>query len=408
MARYSYQAYDQHGRLTRGEIEAPTRSAALQSLHRQGRFALAIEEGAAAPADVPWWRRELFASRALPLADLAMFTRELATLVKANLALDEALRIVSLQPLMSARMRAVSRGVLDRVREGASLSGALAEGGLFPEHHWRTVQAGEASGALGSVLDELSGLIERAIETRRQVTSALLYPAILIAAAVGALVVIMGVLLPSIVPLFKDAGTAMPPLLQLMSDMREGFIGNWPVVLAVLALVVGGLIAAGRDSRLQRTRDRLLLRMPVVGALIRDRETARFSRTLSTLMRNGVPMLEAVRISSGVLRNALFADTARDAAQSLAEGRPLSAPLTQSGLFTELSLRLIAVGEQTGQLDTMLGQVATIYEATVQRQLGRLMSFLAPALTLAIGVIVGGLILSVMNAVLSVNDLVLK
>ncbi len=408
MARYSYQAYDQHGQLISGVLEAPSRAAALEALRGQGRFALEIGDGAIAAPDEPWWKRDLTAGATLPLADLATFTREVATLVKADLPLDEVLRIVALQPLMSTRMRSSTRAVLDGVREGASLSGALAATGQFPEYHWRAVEAGESGGSLGGVLDELAGLIERTIETRRQITSALMYPGILMLAAAGSLVVIMGVLVPSVAPLFKDAGAPLPGSLAAMVAMREVLTEFWPLVLAGGAAAAVGLLAAMREPRLRLVRDRLVLRLPLVGRLVQQRETARLARTLSTLTRNGVPLLDAVRISAGVLQSKVYADAVGGAVQSLAEGRRLSEPMLASGLFSELAMRLVAVGEQTGQLDTMLMQVAAIYEATLQRQLSRLMSVLAPVLTLVIGVVVGGLILSVINAIMSVNELVLR
>lgn len=407
MARFTYQAYDQHGTLKAGEIEAQSRQTALDALHRQGQYPLQIDEGATADAQ-PWWQRELFADRVLPLADLSIFTREVATLIKADLPLDETLRIVSMQPLISARMRSIATAVFNRVREGMPLSGALAEGARFPEYYWRLVQAGEAGGSLGNVLDELCLLLDRSIDMRREVGSALLYPLTLLIAASATVVVIVTVLLPTIVPMFTDAGAPLPTTVQLMVNVRDLITEHWVATTMLLGMLVAGIVAAGRDQRLKLLRDRALLKIPVLRGLVRDRETARFARTLSTLMHNGVPMLDAVRITAGVLQNRAFADTVFEAGDSLKEGRALSAPLVKSGLFTALAVRLIGVGEQTGQLDIMLMQVAKIYEATLQRQLARLMSLVTPILTLLIGGLVGGLILSVMNAILSVNDLAFK
>lgn len=407
MPRYTYQAYDRHGALNAGVIEAQSRKTALDALHRQGQYPLQIDESAAS-AVAPWWRRELFAGSELPLADLGNFTREMATLIKADLPLDEVLRIVSLQPLVSNRMRGIATLVFNRVREGMSLSGALAEDRRFPEYYWRLVLAGEASGSLGNVLDELCLLLDRSIEVRRQITSALLYPLTLLIAAGATVVVIVTVLLPTIVPMFKDAGAQLPASVQFMVDVRDLLENHSIAMLLLLAMLSTGVVAVGRDQRLKRYRDGMLLRLPVLGSLVRDRETGRFARTLSTLMHSGVPMLDAVRITASVLQNRAFAEAVVEAGDSIKEGRALSAPLIKSGLFTELAVRLIGVGEQTGQLSTMLMQVAKIYEATLERQLTRLMSLVTPILTLLIGGLVGGLILSVMNAILSVNDLAFK
>jgi general secretion pathway protein F len=339
-------------------------------------------------------------------AGLALLTRELATLVKAEIPLDDALRIVSLQPLIPARIRRVTKAVHEAVRGGDSLAGALAARGTeFPEYYWRLVQAGESSSTLGDVLDDIGTFLERSSEVKSQVSSALLYPAVLLLAAMGALGVIMTVLIPTVMPMFQESGKPAPPMLQFLVNAQAVVAQNWLLALALLLAAALGLSFAWRAPALRLTIDRTILKLPVVGGLVAARETARFSRTMSTLSRNGVPMLDAVRISGAVLQNKAFAEAVASAGESLKQGGSLSQPLAQSGLFSELALRLMAVGEQTAQLDTMLMRVAQIFEATLQRQLGRLMTLLTPLLTLLIGALVGGLILSVMSAILGANDL---
>ena len=408
MSRFRYRAYDKQGVLKEGEIEARSRETALEALHQRGEFPLDVTGGdsPARPAQ-KWWDRDIsFGDGALPLAGLTIFTRELATLVKADLTLDEALRIVSLQPLIPRKIKSATLGILDSVRQGDSLSGALAARGKeFPEYYWRLVQAGEASGSLGDVLDDLAQFLERSSEVRTQVGSALLYPAVLLVAAGGALAVILTVLIPTIVPLFKDAGASLPGTLQFLVNAQSFISRNWIAVLIALAAALVLITLSLRTAGLRTILHRAFLRIPIVGGMISNRETARFARTLATMTHSGVPMLEAVRISGSVLQNQAFATAVANAGQALQEGGTLSQPLLQSGLFSELSMRLIAVGEQTGQLETMLMRVAQVYEATLQRQLGRLMSLLTPVLTLGIGGLVGGLILSVMSAILSINQL---
>jgi general secretion pathway protein F len=411
MPRYSYEAYDQIGKLTRGEIDALSRQSALDALHAQGRFPLAVREHGGlggGQSAVPWWQREVFGTTALPLSELSALTREMATLIKADVPLDDTLRLVALQPLLATRTRSLVTGLFNQVREGTALSEALAQSQRVPDYYWRLVQASEASGSLGRVLDELTVLLERSLEVRRQVVSALVYPATLLIAAVVALVFIAAVLLPTIVPLFKDSGGSMPASVQVMVNTRAFLESYWlSVLLCLAAMVVAGKIAS-QDPRVRLMFAQLSLRLPVVGGLIAERETARFARTLATLTQNGVPMLDAMRITSNVMGNSAYAIGVREIGESLKEGRVLSVPMAASGLFSELAVRLTGIGEQTGQLTQMLMQVATIYEATLQRQLARLMSLVTPILTLAIGALVGGLILSVMNAILSVNDLVFK
>ena len=408
MPQFRYRAYDKQGALKEDAIEARSRETALEALHQRGLFPLDVTgTDGPAPTAQKWWDRDIsFGDGSLPLAGLTVFTRELATLIKADLTLDDALRIVSLQPLIPRKIKAATLSILDAVRQGDSLSGALAARGKeFPEYYWRLIQAGEASGSLGDVLDDLSQFLERSSEVRTQVGSALLYPAVLLVAAMGALTVILTVLIPTIVPLFSDAGAKLPWSLQVLVD-AQSFVGrNWIAILLLLALAIVLMTLGLRNAGVRTILHRAFLKIPIVGSLISDRETARFARTLSTMTHSGVPMLEAVRISGSVLQNQAFAQAVANAGQVLQEGGTLSQPLLQSGLFSELSMRLITVGEQTGQLEGMLMRVAQVYEATLARQLARLMSLLTPVLTLVIGGLVGGLILSVMNALLAMNDL---
>ena len=408
MPRYRYRAYDQNGTLTSGMLETFSRDEALRIISRRGHFALDVAQSRDQGAK-RWWQREVFRAGPLPLSGLALFTRELATLAKADLPLDETLRILSLQPLISRRMRKMAQSLLDSIRQGESLSGALAaKGSDFPEYYWRLVQASEASGSLVEVLDDLASFLERSSEVKNQIGSALIYPAILSAAAVASISVILTVLIPTVLPLFKDAKVEPPAALMFLANAQEIIAARWPVALALVAAIASGIYVALKSEAMRLRADRVLLRLPIAGGIIANRETARFSRTLATLTRNGVPMLDAVAIAGSVLANRAFCAAVDAARDVIKEGGSLSAPLLASGLFSQLSVRLMVVGEQTGQLEVMLMRIAHIYEATLHRQLSRFLSLLTPILTLVIGGVVGGLILTVMNAILSVNELALK
>ncbi len=407
--RYGYRAYDASGKLVEGEIAADSREMALELLNRRGTYPLEVADGFAAPASKPWWDRDIVLFPRVPLSGLALFTRELAVLVKADLPLDETLRIVALQPSLPSGMRRVTEGVLARVLEGQSLSQALAAAdGTFPEFYWRLVRGGEASGTLGAVLDDVAGFLERAAEMRAKVLSALLYPAILLTVAGLAVVAIMAVLLPAIVPLLRDAGAPLPLIVRVLEAVRQAFVANWPLWLAgaaVTAVLAVALIATGQ---LKRTLSRAALHIPVLRGLITQREVARFSRTLATLMKSGVPLLEATRIAGGVLVNSSYRAAIETVTEEVRQGASLTRPLTTGGLFPEVALRLIAVGEKTGQLETMLLRVADIFEAALQRRLDRITALITPLLTLLIGGLVGGLIVSVMSALLGINELAIQ
>jgi general secretion pathway protein F len=406
--RYGYRAYDSGGKIVKGDVAAESREMALEILHRRGELPLEILDGAVAE-DKPWWDREITLFRRVPLSGLALFTRELATLVKADLPLDETLRIVALQPSLSSTMRRVTGTVLARVLEGQSLSQALAaDSDVFPEFYWRLVRGGEASGSLGEVLDDLAGFLERSAEMRSKVLSALLYPMILLTVAMIAVIAIMAILLPAIVPLLRDSGAPLPLIVTVLEGIRQTLTGNvWlvPGITAGTLLLVAGLSAAGL---LKPFVSSLALRLPIIKGIVMQREVARFARTLATLMRSGVPMLDATRIAGSVLSNFTYRSAVANVTEELRQGASLTRPLSASGYFPEVALRLVAVGEKTGELEPMLTRIADIFEAALQRRLDRITALITPILTLAIGLLVGGLIVSVMGALLSINELAIN
>jgi general secretion pathway protein F len=408
MPWYRYRAYDAQGALQVGEIEAATRECALDILCRNGLYPLEAHEGRAVEHR-RWWERQVYRTGRLSRANLSLLTRELATLIKVEIPVDEALRIVSLQPAVTGPTRQICRTLLQSVLAGASLSEALQDQEhAFPEFYWRMVHAGELSGTVGQVLDDLASFLERSAEIRARIGAALLYPAVLVLAAAVALSVILTVLLPAIVPIFNDAGLRPPVIVRLLLDFQEMIARDGILLLsAASALFAGGLLAA-RNEWLREVRDRTILQLPTVGGLVSGAATARFARTLATLLRSGVPMLQALRIVGSVTGNHAFAAAIAKTADEIKEGGTLPGSLTKFNLFSELSLRLITAGEQTGQLETMLLRIATVYEAQLQRRIDRLTSLLVPALTLAIGIVVGGLILSVMSAIVSVNELAFR
>jgi general secretion pathway protein F len=406
--RYGYRAYDESGRLVEGEIVADSRELALEALHRRGEFPLEVADAFVSRV-TPWWDRDIVLFRRVSLSGLALFTRELAMLVKADIALDETLRIAALQPSLSAAMRRRTERLLERVLEGQSLSQALAaEDDAFPEYYWRLVRGGEASGNLADVLDDLAAFLERSAEMRSKILSAMLYPAILFLVAGLAIAVIMAVLLPSIVPIIRDSGAKLPFIVEVLEGIRETVAGNWLVTAAIAAGIVTLIAVLLATGTLGQVLSRLALRIPMFRGLVMRREVARFSRTLATLMKSGVPMLDALRVSGGVLANTSYRAAIETVTEEVRQGAPLTRPLSTSGYFPEVALRLIAVGEKTGQLDIMLTRVADIFEVALQRQLDRMVALLTPLMTLGIGFMVGGLIVSVMGALLSINELAIQ
>ena len=414
MAYFRFKAYDSGGVLREGTLEAASEKAALEQLAQSGRFPTEIVpaadggEGNAVPAPA-WWQREIGRARPLSIGAQAALTRELATLIKAQIPIDETLRIVAAQPRLGARARRVVAMALARVMEGEALSAALtAEPGAVPEHIWRLIRAGEAGGALPQVLDEAAGFLEQAQSLRSSTLTAMLYPMVLLAAALATFGVITLVMVPAVVPLFRDAGVAPPILLGALASLQEALSNHWPVATALVAGLVASLVWASRSEAWRASRDRLVLRLPLIGRLTQCASTARLSRTLAMLLKNGVPMIDALRATAGVVANRAFQSALIAAAAAVNRGSPLSEPLAGSGLLPDLAVRLLRIGEQTGQLAPMLARAADIYEHDMRQRLQRVLSIAAPLITIGIGLAIGTLILSVMGAMLGLNEAVLK
>lgn len=408
MATFQYRAYDAGGRLVSGQLDSATRETALDALRRQG--ALPVEIAATdATESRSRYGLSLLRRGTLPDATLALVIRELATLLEADLPLDDALRLIALQPTLDARARRSVDGVLQRVLAGTSLSEALAsEAPAFPEIVARLVAAGEQSGGLARPLAALASDLERRVALRTTLRDALIYPLVLLAAAVVALSVVVGVLAPAIAPLFDEAGVAAPPVIAVLRDLQTLVATRWPLlVAAVLALVVL-LALAGERAGIRRGIDALILRLPVAGPLVQRRETARLAATLATLLGNGVAMLDAMRIAGTAQTNHVYRAATAGMTERLASGSMLSGEIAASGLYAELAQRMIAIGERTGDLPGMLARLARIEEAALQRGLERIAGLVAPLLTVAIGLFVGAIILSVMDAVLGLNELALR
>jgi general secretion pathway protein F len=409
MPRYRYRAYDGAGAVTTGELTVESRQAALQALARKAELPIELDEATSLGSEMPWWRREIGAPRALRTHALSDFMRELSGLVGANLPVDEALRIIAMQPAIKPSLRALVTDILERVTAGASLSAAMAaREGVFPPFVVRLVGAGEFSGSLDTVLNDLSRYLEQASDRASKITAQLLYPVVLIVAGFVALAVITTVLVPAIKPLFEDAGTEPPAIIAFLSLIENTLSAYGFLILVVSAGALTALVFAWRNPGGRLALDRVLLRAPFFGGLIQQSETARLARTLSALVRNGVPLTEALRIASGVLANHQLAAVVQEIWRGVEQGGTLSSELQRSGYFPDLLPRLARVGEETGQLEAMLMKVAEAYERAVQYRLERFMTLLTPVLTVLIGVFVGILIVAVMNAILSANALVLQ
>jgi general secretion pathway protein F len=402
---YRYQAVTLAGATEAGDIDAPTPAAVAERLQERGLIPLRIEPtDAPRPAAGPSLRLWGRASAVRP-ADVAVFTQELATLLRAGLPLDRSLEIL-ISLAASEPVRTLLSQVRDDVRGGASLSAAMeARRGVFSRFYISMLRAGEAGGALDVVLERLSDFMERSRELRETVQSALIYPAILVAVAVLSVVVLLVWVVPQFSAMFESSGKALPLPTQIVIAAGDFVAHAW------WALILGG---AGLwwwfsrqmqqpDSRL--VWDRRFLRLPLLGDLIAKVEVARMSRTLGTLLGNGVSLLTALSIVRETLGNRVLSESLGAVAAQLKEGKGLGKPLMETGLFPKLSVHMVMVGEETGKLQEMLLRVADVYDREVRSAVKRMLSLLEPVLILGLGLVIGAIIMSILVAILSVNDL---
>ncbi|HZU90449.1 MAG TPA: type II secretion system F family protein [Stellaceae bacterium] len=406
MAAFRWAAINGGGEVVRGVMEAPDRAAVVERLQRQGQIVLRADpaDRRRGLAELLQW--ELGGTRPLDRAALAEVTRELAIMLAAGQDLDRTLRFVA-ENTRSARARAVLGAVRDKVRSGSSLAAALAqEPKSFSRLYVGLVRAGEAGGTLPETLDRLAALLERERSLAASLRAALVYPALLVVAAIGSIVLLLGYVLPQFTPIFAQAGAQLPAATQALLAIGAmcSTAGPW----FLLGLLVAGLVIrqllAHPPYRLRF--DRLLLHLPIVGGLLRETMAAQLTRTLGGLLQNGVPLIPALGIVKEALGNRAAAAAVDKAAVAAKGGAGLARPLAEAGLFPARTIHLLQLGEEAAQLATMALKAADIHEEQARLTMQRLVSLAVPIITIAMGLAVAGIVSALLTAMLSLNDLV--
>ncbi|MCP5159607.1 MAG: type II secretion system F family protein [Gammaproteobacteria bacterium] len=404
MSRYRYEAVDSAGETLRDEMEAPTPEAAVERLRDQGLLPLSISEvkGGFLRGG---FGQPLFSKRqALSRRSTLLLTQQLASLLRAGMPLDRALTIL-IGVSEDEKTRTLLERAQEKVRGGSSLADALEAQGAFSRFYLNMIRAGEAGGALEVVLKRLTEFLERSQALRETVTSALIYPLILLTVSALSVIILLTFVVPQFQRLFADAGKALPLATQIVIAAGDGFRHYW---WAGFILIVLGLLVMRRQMSQPESRarwDRWVLRLPLFGDLIAKVETARLSRTLGTLLGNGVSLLNALAIVRETLSNQVMATALGEVAEHVKTGRGLAEPLQDAERFPKLAVQMIRVGEETGQLQEMLIQIADTYDGEVQTAVKRLLTLLEPAMILGLGVIIAGIIMSILVAILSLNEL---
>ena len=395
MAQYRYKALNAHGELFEGQMDAASEAEVAARLQDQGHMPMEARLASEGVAGASSWAA-LLRRKPFDGGGLVQFTQQLATLLGAGQPLDRALSILLELP-EDERTRRVVTDIRDIVRGGAPLSTALErQHGLFSRLYINMVRAGEAGGSLHDTLQRLSDYLERSAELKGRVINALIYPAILLAVVGGALLFLLGYVVPQFALMYESLDVALPWFTQWVLTagliVREGWI-IMIVVPAVIALVVERRL---RQPATRLAMDGWLLQRNGIGPLLAKLETARLARTLGTLLRNGVPLLSGLGIARNVLSNRALAADVDAASDEVKNGNGLSASLARGKRVPRLALQMIQVGEESGALDTMLLKTADTFEQESARAIDRLLSALVPVITLVLASVVGLVIVAVL------------
>ncbi len=403
MAAYEYTALDPSGRERSGVMEGDSARQIRAQLREQGLLPVSVSEVVdTAPSRLG---RFSLAGR-IGAMDLALLTRQLATLVRSGLPLEEALLAVS-QQSEKARVRSVLAGVRARVVEGRTLAEGLAAfPGVFPEIYRATVSAGEQSGHLDAVLERLAEYTENRQVLQQRIRNAMVYPILLTVVCLGIVALLLGYVVPEVVRVFEAGDRALPILTQILIALSDFIRGWW---WAVVGLTAFGIWFARRSLREPATRrrfDLMKLRLPLIGRVTRGNNAARFSRTFAILTASAVPVLEALRISGEVVTNLPMREAVTDAAVRVREGAPIARSLATSKLFPPMLIHLISSGETSGALEAMLGRAADNQERELDGLVNTAVGILGPLMILLMGGFVFVIVLALLLPIFELNQLV--
>ena len=406
MPVFEYKALNAGGKSVQGIREADSPKTLRATLRREGVFLTEVLGEQQVKAQQA---REVSVKRwvvgRISTEDLAIATRQLAVLVHAGIPLVESLTAL-VEQVDKERLKRVLGDVKQRVNEGASLADALAQHPrVFNDLYVNMIRAGETSGALEIVLVRLADFTESQARLRSKLVGAMAYPALMMIIGTVIMGVLFTVVIPKVMKIFEDTKATLPWMTRILIGFTTVVTAWWWAILAALALGVWGFVRWKRTPAGKERWHRFVLTVPIFGRLIRIIAIGRFARTLSTLLKSGVPLLTAMDIVKNVVGNIRLAQVVEEARDAIREGESIAAPLKRSGEFPPLVHHMVAVGERSGALEEMLANVASAYEGQVDTTISTLTSLLEPLMIVAMGVVVGFIVFSVLTPILQLNSL---
>lgn len=403
MAFFEYKAVTAAGKIIEGTLEAADERSAAARLGEQGQFPIKLvspDSSALLGREItlPWQRKKV------PQKDLLVFTQELSTLIKAGLPLDRSLAILS-DLTENTYLKEIVQDLLREIKGGKSLSEALsAYPHVFPKIFVNMIKAGEAGGALDEILERLLEYLENSEELRDYIVSSLIYPCILALVGASSIIVMITFVIPKFAVIFENAGAPIPLPMKLMLGASGIISGYWWLILMG---GIGGWFGWRRYLASEAGRlswDRTLLKLPLLGSVVQRMEVSRFSRTLGTLLKSAVPLIQSINIVKDVVGNQAIAAAMEPIKSGVKKGDGLTRPIREAGIFPDFALHLLAVGEETGRLDVMLLQVADTYDRELRTAVKRLVAMFEPLIILAMGLVIGTMVVSMLYSIFSIND----
>ena len=407
MPTYFYKATDSSGKVVNGSIEAEAEKGVVAELHNMGfipiRIALSKGNGKRLDVDISKQITSLF--KGVSGKDILAFTQDLATLLESGLPVDRALSIL-IDAAEKEKVKEVVADILKTVQGGGYLSDAMAKHPkAFSRFYVNMVRAGEAGGVLEAVLGRLGSFLESSQDLKDYIKSAMVYPLFLVFVGGISIIILLTFVIPKFSVIFSDMGQAIPFTTRFLLGLSEVLRAYWWVILGGAGAIFF-FLKRYFNTRAGRLRlDRNKLSFPIAGELVKKIEVARFARTLGTLTKSGVPILQALVLVKDIIGNRVIAKSMEEVYERVKEGDRLSKPLSDSGIFPSLAIQMITVGEETGRLDTMLLRVAENYEKMVRDTVKRFISLLEPAMILAMGLVVGFVVISMLMAIFSMNEM---
>jgi type IV pilus assembly protein PilC len=402
MITFSYQARDAAGRIVSGVQEALNEDNAVTSLMSRGLMVLSLQRKATASQS----RRK---SSKVKETDLVLFTRQLSTMVEAGISLVQALTALYEQadPKRQAALRAVISDITARVQGGETFHESLAKHPrVFNRLFISMVKAGEHGGLLAEILDRLAGFLEATARLRKKVKSAMTYPVIVVCIAFAITTFLIVRVVPIFGEIFADFGAKLPAPTQFLIDLSNFVRGEWYFLIAGIAGAFFGIRAFLHSTRGKQLWDRWKLKLPVFGPLVHKICMSRFARTFAQLIRSGVPILEVLDIVGGTSGNHVVETSIKDVGADVEKGDNLSVSLSRKSIFPPMLLRMVAAGEATGKIDTMLEKMADFWDEEIEAMLDALTSLIEPMLIVFLGVIVGGIVIAMFLPIFKLNEVV--